>query len=65
MIDDEKQYLVIELDESDTKGVFLFLHKSLDEPCEADLWFADIEGAKRQAKFNYGIEIDDWQTLEL
>lgn len=65
MIDDEIQYLVIESDEYGTKGFFLFMHKSLDEPCEADLWFADIEGAKRQAKVNYGIEFDEWQTLEL
>ena len=65
MIDDDIEYLVIESDDNDTKGFFLFMHKSLDEPCEADLWFADIEGAKRQAKFNYGIEFDEWQTLEL
>ena len=64
MIDDEIQYLVIESDENDTKGFFLFMHKSLDEPCEADLWFADIDGAKRQATFNYGVEFDEWQAFE-
>ncbi len=40
------------------------MHQSLEEPCEADLWFADLEGAKRQAKFNYGVEFDEWQTIE-
>lgn len=63
--EDNIKYLVIESDENDTKGYFLFFHKSLDTPCEADLWFVDIEGAKRQAKFNYGVEFDDWQTVEL
>jgi hypothetical protein len=64
MIDDDIQYLVIESDENDTKGFFLFMHKALDEPCEADLWFADIEGAKQQAKFNYNVEFDEWQIIE-
>ena len=64
-IEDDVKYLVIESDENDTKGFFLFFHKSLDKPCEADLWFVDIEGAKRQAKFNYGIKPDDWFISEL
>jgi len=64
-IEDDIKYLVIESDENDTKGYFLFFHKSLDTPCEADLWFVDIEGAKRQATFNYGINPDDWLISEL
>lgn len=60
-IDDEIQYLVIISDKDDTNGFFLFMHKSLDEPSEADLWFANIEEAKRQAKLNYGVELDAWQ----
>ncbi|RYY47077.1 MAG: hypothetical protein EOO06_13170 [Chitinophagaceae bacterium] len=64
MIDDEIRYLVIQSDEDDTKGFFLFMHSSLDEPCDADLWFADVEAAKRQAEINYGVAFDDWQTLE-
>ncbi|MGB6092859.1 MAG: hypothetical protein WBF83_03770 [Moheibacter sp.] len=61
IIDGEIQYLVIISDEDDMQGFFLFMHKSLDEHSEADLWFAGIEEAKRQAKFNYGIEFDEWQ----
>lgn len=64
-IEDDIKYLVIESDENDTKGYFLFFHKSLDIPCEADLWFPDIEGAKRQATFNYGVNSNDWQIVEL
>ncbi|MBL7914758.1 MAG: hypothetical protein JNL49_06895 [Bacteroidia bacterium] len=64
-IEDDIKYLVIESDENDTKGYYLFFHKSLDAPCEADLWFVDIEGAKRQAKLNYGINQDDWVFVEI
>lgn len=63
-IADGIRYLVIEQDEEDTKGFFLFMHRSLEEPCDADLWFAELEGAKRQAKVNYGIELDDWQNVK-
>lgn len=62
-IKDEIRYLVIQSDEEDTRGFFLFFHCSLDSPCEADLWFPDVESAKKQASFNYGIETDNW-TIE-
>jgi len=64
MIDNEIRYLVIESDENDTEGFFLFLHHSLELPCEADLWFANIEEAKRQAKYNFAIEFDDWKSFD-
>ena len=63
MVDGDIQYLVIESDENDTKGFFLFMHESLSKPCEADLWFASIDEAKRQAMFNYGVEFDKWKVL--
>jgi hypothetical protein len=58
------EYLVIESDELDTKGFFLFFHCSLNSPSEADLWFPDIEGAKSQAALNYGINDEDWELIE-
>lgn len=65
MVDDNIRYLIIESDENDTNGFFLFMHQSLDEPCEGDLWFADIEEAKQQAKINYGVNFDEWNVLGL
>lgn len=59
-IEDDIEYLVIESDEEDTKGYFLFLHRTLDSPAEADMWFPSVESAKKQATFNYGIKPDDW-----
>ena len=64
-IEDDVRYLIIESDENDSKGFFLFCHKSLDLPCDADLWFADIEGAKRQATFNYDVQSEDWHVMEV
>jgi hypothetical protein len=59
-VENNIKYLIIESDENHTKGYFLFFHKSLDTPCEFDLWFKDIDSAKRQETFNYGINPDDW-----
>lgn len=51
---------IIESDEKNTGGCYLFFHMSLDEPCEADLWFSNIEAAKKQANINYGIDFEMW-----
>ena len=64
-IEDDIKYLIIEFDEYNTKGYFLFFHKSLKIPCEWDLWFKDINDAKRQATFNYDLTPEDWIILEL
>lgn len=58
--DDSIKFLIIESDYENTSGCYLFFHQKLDEPCEADLWFPNIDGAKKQAKFNYGIDFDEW-----
>ena len=57
------KYLIIKSNENKDDGVFLFFHQSLDTPSEGDLWFIDIDGAKKQATFNYGIGPDDWFDL--
>jgi hypothetical protein len=57
----EIKHLVIESDESDTLGFYLFMHQSLEEPCEADLWFANVEDAKKQAELSFGVGFDDWK----
>jgi len=62
--DDYIKYLIIETDEKNTGGCYLFFHQSLDEACEADLWFPNIEGAKRQANFNYGIDFEKWMVYD-
>jgi len=63
-MDDDIKCLVIESDEKDTNGWFLFFHKLLDTPCETDLWFKTIKEAKAQGAFNYAISEDEWIILE-
>lgn len=62
-IEDDIRYLLIESDEFDSKGYFLFFHKSPTEPSESDLWFADIDDAKRQALLNFGVAFEDWEVI--
>lgn len=55
------RWLVIETDEEDTGGVFLFYHQSLDEPSEFDSWYENVEGAKREASDRWGVGEEDWR----
>lgn len=61
--DDGIKFLIIESAQNNTGGYYLFFHRSLEEPCEADLWFPDIDSAKNQAKFNYEINFDEWKDF--
>ncbi len=58
--DDQIRFLIIESDEGDTKGYYLFLHRDLNSACEADFWFLDLAAAKQHAEDQYGILVDDW-----
>ncbi len=62
--EDDAKYLVIEYDERDTKGFFLFVHHMLEEPSIADFWFPSLSNAKLQAQVNYGIGFDAWDILK-
>jgi hypothetical protein len=53
-------WLVVEHDEADTKGFFLFLHKSLDEPSEFDEWYETDELAFASALESWGVKRSDW-----
>lgn len=62
-VQDEIKWLVIEKDTLGSGGYFLFHHKSLEEPCESDDWFAKKEYAFQAAKEDFGINIDDWKSF--
>lgn len=62
-ITDEIRHLVIASDEHDSKGCFLFLHKSLSEPSEADYWFQNLESAKKYAMDVFEVDLDQWYIL--
>lgn len=49
----------VELVEQD--GAFYLLRLDDNGQCIADTWHETIEAAKTQAKFEYGIEDDEWK----
>ena len=57
---DEIKWLIIESDENETNGFFLYYHKSLDLPSEYDNWFENIEYAYKMAEQDYRIKKEDW-----
>jgi hypothetical protein len=59
---DEVKWLVIESDENDTKGYFLYYH--LDDNKAYDTWHKTIEEAFDAAKQQYGIRRESWKELE-
>jgi hypothetical protein len=54
------RYLIIEKD-IQSNGFFLFFHKDLESSCEWDMWFLTLDEAKKQAKYNYGIDYNEWK----
>lgn len=56
------RWLILETDPEDTKGAFLYLHKSLEEPCEFDQWYESVGEAKRQASAVWGVAESEWRS---
>jgi hypothetical protein len=57
------RYLIIEKDKQ-TNGFFLFFHEDLEKPCEWDMWFLTLDEAKKQAKYNYEIDYNEWKEVD-
>lgn len=57
-------WLVIEEDKYDTKGVFLYCHRLLNEKSEYDTWHDSIENAKSQAELQWGVSKFNWRPAE-
>lgn len=56
------EWLVLEEDFENTGGVFLYLHTSLEKPCDFDLWYENLEQATNQANSIWGVTKTDWVT---
>lgn len=62
-IQDEIRWVVIEKDEVDSSGYFLYQHKVLTEPCIFDDWFMHLDHALQAAKEDFGINEKDWRDF--
>ena len=62
---DNIKYLVLEKDIYGTKGYFIFMHDSLNNPSMFDSWYQTIDEAYDSALDEFGIKKKDWQQLEL
>ncbi|HRZ42741.1 MAG TPA: hypothetical protein P5228_08585 [Bacteroidales bacterium] len=63
--EDEIRYLVIEHDKDDSLGYFLFGFKEMEQPCEFDMWFLDLETAMNQALDDYNVQYQEWKDFDI
>ena len=59
--DDEIKWLVIESDEDDTNGYFIYYH--LDDNNAWDSWHRTLEEALESAHLQYAIMKESWEAL--
>jgi hypothetical protein len=59
--EDNIKWLIIESDETDTKGYFLYYH--VDQDNAFDTWHPSIDEAFEAAHQQYGILKDDWVPI--
>lgn len=59
---DEVKWLIIESDEFDTKGYFVYYH--INENEAYDTWHKSIEGAFDAAYSQYGIIKENWGAVK-
>ncbi|MET0462889.1 MAG: hypothetical protein ABW007_07035 [Chitinophagaceae bacterium] len=59
--DDEVRWLIIESDEIDTKGYFIYYH--INENAAYDTWHKTLDDAFEAAHLQYGIIRESWQSL--
>jgi hypothetical protein len=60
--EDKIRWLVIESDENDTKGYFLYYH--VNDNFAYDSWFKTIDEAFQAAQTQYGILKEDWIAIQ-
>ncbi len=48
----------------DDKGVFILLYKDITKHCDYDYWFLNIDEAFQLGQENYGVNSQDWITIE-
>ncbi len=54
------RWLVLDEDEQDTGGVFLYCHRSLQEESEYDGWHEDLAKAQLEAAREWGVLEEAW-----
>ena len=59
--DDEVKWLIIESDENDTKGFFLYYY--ISDNTAYDTWHMTIDDAFEAAYMQYGIIRENWEKL--
>lgn len=59
--DDNVKWLIIESDENDTKGFFLYYY--MDDKTAYDTWHKTIDDAFEAAYMQYGITKENWVEL--
>ena len=59
---DRIKWLIIESDENETKGYFLYYH--INDNFAYDSWFMTINEAFDAASEQYGIKQEDWRKSE-
>lgn len=62
--EDEIKYLIIEFDADYSLGYFLFGYKEINQVCEFDMWFQDLETAKNQALYDYDVHDHVWRDYK-
>jgi hypothetical protein len=56
------RWLVIESDENDTKGYFIYYH--VDDNSAYDTWHKSLDEAFEAAQTQYGILKEDWVAIQ-
>jgi hypothetical protein len=56
------EWLVLEADEEDTGGVFLYCHQSMSEASDYDSWHEDVESAQAEAEEQWGVGKYNWMS---
>lgn len=62
--DNQIEWLVLEDDPSDTRGFYLFFHRSLEDPSVYDSWHQTKELALTEAETLYGVTKEKWKSVD-
>jgi hypothetical protein len=57
------RWLVLEKDEAQTGGWYVYSHQSLQEGADFDSWHQTLAEAEREAAQRWGIDKGDWREV--
>lgn len=61
VVEDEVKWLIIESDENDTNGFFIYYYKN--DSTAYDTWHRTLDDAFEAAEMQYGIVRENWEEL--